>query len=146
MNKCSIISETNPRREAGGFLMSPPVWILRAVSLILLFYISLLVLLRVAHLQELSYFVQNRKKSELRMLCLCCSCLALCKTVRVSSECYVCVTGVVLLCDKVIRSGEECCTAAVQSLHKRKVGFSSVTESLIGYEVQHYAPASFSSV
>ena len=127
MNKCSIISETNPRREAGGFLMSPPVWILRAVSLIQLFYISLLVLLRVAHLQELSYFFK-------------------CKIVRVSSECYVCVAGVVLLCDKVIRSGEECCTAAVQSLHKRKVGFSSVTESLLGYEVQHYAPASFSSV
>ena len=34
-----------PRREAGGFMMSPPVWNLRAASLIPLFYISSLVLL-----------------------------------------------------------------------------------------------------
>ena len=34
-----------PRREAQGFLMSPPVWNFRAVSLILLFYMSSLVLL-----------------------------------------------------------------------------------------------------
>ena len=34
-----------PRRKAGGFLMSPPVWNLRAANLIPLFYISSIVIL-----------------------------------------------------------------------------------------------------
>ena len=50
----------------------------------------------------------------------------------VKSECYLCVSGDVLLCVKVLWGGEECCPAAVQSLHKCKVGFSWTTKSSLG--------------